>query len=159
LAQQPGIYEYAGLPVADSAADQGRGYGRIDPTRQSTHDVSITGGPTDVIHGGIDERFHRPVAAEMADTLEEVLEDLFSLWGVCDLRMKLKAVKVSSRVLSGGDGPFGCGGYDEAARRRAYVIPMAHPGLHRQFQSDQELTLGLDFHVGVSIFAPIRWRD
>src|SRR5207237_8681941 len=75
-AQESGVDEDAGEPVADRARDEGGGDGRIDATGQRADRVTVADRPSQLRDGLRDERGGRPVARAAAHALEEVAQHL-----------------------------------------------------------------------------------
>ena len=69
----------------------------------------------DLLADLLDERAHRPIFGGLADSEEEIREEIFSLGSVGDFGMKLEAVEFFLGVFDGGEWRvFGSGDRAEA---------------------------------------------
>jgi predicted anti-sigma-YlaC factor YlaD len=79
--------------MADGFVEEGGTDGGIDPARETADDSPVADGVADTVHLGVEEVGHAPGAGASAGLVEEVLEDVYAMGGVCDLGMELDAQK------------------------------------------------------------------
>ena len=93
LAHQAVVDEDAGQLVAHRLVDQERGHRRIHSPGQAADHVLLAHLLPDARHGLFDDGGRRPGGRDVADLVEEVLEDVLAVVGVSHLGMELHPVE------------------------------------------------------------------
>ncbi len=104
LAHQAVVHEDAGELVAHRLVGEKGGDGRVHPAGQTAHHPLVAHLRPDALHGFLDDGHRRPRGRDVADLVEEVLEDVLTVRGVPHLGMELHAVEPAGLVLHGGHG-------------------------------------------------------
>src|SRR5271156_4737130 len=103
LAQDTIIHKNTGEAVADGALHQHRGNRGIDPSGKSTDGSALSYLFADRGHRRLNELGGGPVGLGMADTKEEVAQQLGSSRGVPNLRVELHRPQITRRIGYTGD--------------------------------------------------------
>ena len=118
-AHEAGVDEDAGELGADGLVHQRRRHRRVDAAREAADGPAVADLGPDGLDLRLDDRAHRPVRAESAGVVEEVLEHLLAVRGVDDLGVELHAEDAAVAVLEGGRRRVAGAGRDRGARRAA----------------------------------------
>ena len=114
-AEEAIIDEDTGELVANCAVEQSRSDATIDAAAKAEEHMGVADLIADLLADLLDERAHRPIFGGLADSEEEIREEIFSLGSVGDFGMKLEAVEFFLGVFDGGErGVFGSGDGAEA---------------------------------------------
>ena len=83
------IDKHADELIADSFVNQSRCDARIHTTGEAEYHFVFTNSRSNLLNGIFDERFHCPVPAATADTVNKIGNDLFTIRRVVNFWMKL----------------------------------------------------------------------
>ena len=91
FSQHPIVDEETGQPISDGLVNQKSDHGRVHTSRKSTDHPVVTDRLADLIDTTSDVILYLPVSGESTDAVEEVVEDLAIVLGMCDFGVKLQS--------------------------------------------------------------------
>ena len=99
ITQQAVIDKDTGQLIANGTMNQGCGHTGINAATQAEDDLILPNLFTDLCNRLVEVTRHRPVFATATDAMDKILDDLRAFGRVDHLRMKLKAVALSSSIF------------------------------------------------------------
>ena len=128
VAKEAVVDEHAGELVADGFVQQRGDHGGVNAAGEAEDDVVGADLFLDGGDGVVDDLGRGPEGVAGADFADKAFQQAAALEGVGDFRVELDAVEAFVIVGHAGDGAaVGGGGDDEAFRRRADAVAVAHP--------------------------------
>ena len=139
LAHEAVVDEDAGELVAHGLVGEQSGYRGVHPAGKPAHHLLVAHLAADALHGLLDDGGRRPGRGDIADLVQEVLQDVLAVDGVAHLRMELHAVQAGPAVLHGGHGHTGTlRRRAEAGRHFHHRVAVAHPAGHLRGQVEEQ---------------------
>src|SRR5205823_10578508 len=135
-----------------------------DPARERAEHALVADRVPNRVHGSIDEAGHGPRAGDAAD-VEEVVEDLLTLRGVDDLRVKLDGVESPLLVRHRGDRAVRGGAErGEPLGRAQHRVAVAHPDRQAPLSvgleaAEETARPALELDLRLAVLAPLRRHD
>ncbi len=151
--------------VANGSLHEGSSDGRVDATGDSSQDLSLLSDQgADSGNLLVDELGHSPVLLGTANSDGEVLEEVFSAWGVGDLWVELDAVDWLRFVCDSSE--WGVGGLADGVEiwwKSTELVAMRHPNLNIVLKSSEQLVdaalLALGAQHGGSVLSVLAGND
>ena len=127
-AQQAGVDEHTGQPLADGLVQQRRHHRGIDAAGQTEQHLVIADLGAHARDLVVDDVGRGPQRAAAADVLHEARQQGLAGLGVGHFRMELHAVIATALIGHGHDRHgVGRGGHGEAVRHTGHAVAVAHP--------------------------------
>ncbi|MNM96754.1 hypothetical protein D3C81_1092420 [compost metagenome] len=153
LAQQAMVDEHTGQLVANRLMDQHRNYGGIDAAAQRTQHLLVANLGANVVHGILNEGFHRPVAIASAHLVQEVRDHLVAMHGVAHFRMELHGVELLAFMAHGRDWRTLRSRIQlEALRQLGHMVAVAHPDGLGAFKALDDLCSLFKCQIRLAVF-------
>ena len=128
LAHQSVVHKDAGELVSHRLVGQEGGDGRVHPAGEAADHAVVSYLGPDALDGFLDDRHGRPGRRDVADLVEEVLEDILTVRGMPHLGVELHAIQPAGLVFHRGHRHVRTTGRGREARRDLdHGVAVAHP--------------------------------